>query len=146
MSTNLGDEFLGVCRTRLLTTPNIPTDIAWWNRGLFEADGVTPKSPDPGTPFVSDQIVRWDSESRELGPSAWQRSDVTYQADLWIPKGRDAHFAMSLATAIKDVFRTGATLTVSGYEIEVLDGRVDAVQDPEWLRARVTIDMQFDHP
>lgn len=135
MPTNVGDALLGVLRTRLVTVPDLPY-TAWSN---------TPYTPDPTVAFVEDGIRTVDTQPRECGPDAWDRTDATYRVRVRVPFGEDAQRALAWAVAIRDACRD-TPMTVLDQDLWLLDTRVTTSQTDLWFLADVTLVLQFDHP
>lgn len=136
MATNIGDELVGVLRTRLQTAPSLPSTRMWQNqRG----------EPAATASWVDDEIVTWDTEDREVGPSAWKRSEVLYKVGLRVPTGTDVHTAMAMAFGIRDTF-TASPLTVSGQSVWATNGRTGpTLPDRQWLFVPIYLSLNFDH-
>ncbi|MBY0490625.1 MAG: hypothetical protein K2R93_12355 [Gemmatimonadaceae bacterium] len=142
MATNWGDALIVALRAVLVTVSGLPATRAWQNTSV---------TPGATTPHVADRFVAFDSNDRECGPTAWQRTVATYRVDVRQPIGIDAFDAMSLAAAISDAFKTAcgaASLKVSGtYPVEMLASRIGPAQDLDaWLVVPVSLTLTFDHP
>lgn len=137
MATNRGDALLQALRVCLLTVSGLPADRRWQN---------TTGDPVPTAEFVADGFSTIDTEPRECGPGAWGRTTAQYRVSIRVPLGTDAHRVMALGVAIADAFRQ-ASLTVTGYRIEVTDTRSGPMlQEPQWLHLPVYVSLNYDHP
>lgn len=140
---NWGDALIIALRAVLVTVSGLPSTRLWQN---------TAGTPVPTAPYVADRFVAFDSFDRECGPTAWQRTTVTYRVDVRQPVGIDAFDAMRLAAAISDRFKVvcgNASLQVSAlYPVEMLASRIGPADsgDPAWLAVPVSLTLTFDHP